>query len=355
MSDYKIRNGELYHFGVKGMKWGRRRYQSQDGTLTPAGKKRYADDGPRKSRHQLVLEEKYRKSGMSSLEAEQAARKRIRSERVLAAVAATTVTACAAYVIHKKLKERTDGLIKAGDTLQNISSPSSEARLHDMFYASNTKKDNKRYAGLLGLARQTTEGEAYLMELQSTKDIKVASRDKAAKMFGDLYKNDPDFRSASAEYVSKHFAGGNRVQDINDMSSKNIKKMYQNFNVNLTRAEKSAARPDKKFYEKLKSSGYGAIQDVNDMDFSGFNAKNPLIVFGDNNSVKIRKVSKLNGDALAKSGIKEALKANGESATKAFMETLGPMSAMLLTSSAIQTYAEDYQKNPAVNDKKHKR
>ena len=35
---------ELYHYGVKGMKWGVRRYQSQDGSLTPAGKKRYSSN-----------------------------------------------------------------------------------------------------------------------------------------------------------------------------------------------------------------------------------------------------------------------------------------------------------------------
>ena len=33
----------LAHHGIKGMKWGRRRYQNPDGSLTPAGKKRYDD------------------------------------------------------------------------------------------------------------------------------------------------------------------------------------------------------------------------------------------------------------------------------------------------------------------------
>lgn len=40
-------DNELKHFGIKGMKWGVRRYQNKDGSLTPAGKKRYDDDdGP---------------------------------------------------------------------------------------------------------------------------------------------------------------------------------------------------------------------------------------------------------------------------------------------------------------------
>lgn len=35
-------NNELYHFGVKGMQWGVRRYQNKDGTLTKAGRKKMA-------------------------------------------------------------------------------------------------------------------------------------------------------------------------------------------------------------------------------------------------------------------------------------------------------------------------
>lgn len=35
---------ELYHHGVKGQKWGVRRYQNSDGSLTAAGRRRYAKE-----------------------------------------------------------------------------------------------------------------------------------------------------------------------------------------------------------------------------------------------------------------------------------------------------------------------
>lgn len=37
----RLPSNELYHHGVKGQKWGVRRYQNPDGSLTPAGMKKY--------------------------------------------------------------------------------------------------------------------------------------------------------------------------------------------------------------------------------------------------------------------------------------------------------------------------
>lgn len=68
-------NNELYHWGVKGMKWGVRRYQNKDGSLTDAGQKRYARDAKEKEydKYDTTTSSYYKeskKNGRSDLQAD---------------------------------------------------------------------------------------------------------------------------------------------------------------------------------------------------------------------------------------------------------------------------------------------
>ena len=50
-------DASLSHHGIKGMRWGVRRYQNKDGSLTSAGKKRYdvdIEDAVTKKQKQIV-------------------------------------------------------------------------------------------------------------------------------------------------------------------------------------------------------------------------------------------------------------------------------------------------------------
>lgn len=59
--DY-LETRELYHHGIKGQKWGVRRYQYEDGTLTPAGRKRYLKMA-KKDAKEYTLAKMYTKEG----------------------------------------------------------------------------------------------------------------------------------------------------------------------------------------------------------------------------------------------------------------------------------------------------
>ena len=408
---------ELYHYGIKGMKWGVRRFQKKDGSLTSAGKKRYSEDFERaksnlsaakenrrtayteynkayykyqlvptktnyaktvdclnkarsadkteakakldykvakyesnggfnssikKSKHQQVLEEKYRNQGYSDKQATIMARDRIRTERVVVGAAALTVTACAAYAANKYVKNRTDGIIKSGDILQRIEMQNTDGKLHDMFYASSGSHDNKRYEGILGMTRQKQTGKAYIMKLEAQNDIRVASKEKAAKVFGELYKNDADFRESVKNNVSQHFGGSNKIKDINNMSDRNIRKMYDNFNSGLIHIRDQGSGADKKFYNKLKEAGYGAIQDVNDMKYSGYNAKNPLIVFDNaKQNIMTKTFEELTDKkAVNKKGAIELGKSTLEGMGKDLLSS--PYTAVAAAGTAGTMYVSDY-------------
>ena len=74
----KMENNELYHHGVKGMRWGVRRYQNKDGTLTKAGQRKYNKEVERLKQESKTLTNKKRTA--QKLERLESMRKKVKEK-----------------------------------------------------------------------------------------------------------------------------------------------------------------------------------------------------------------------------------------------------------------------------------
>lgn len=311
--DDLIGSKELYHHGIKGQKWGVRRFQKKDGSLTPAGRKRYDDDGPKKkqskipktkSMYRINLEDKYQKQGMTKEQAEQAAARRIKGEQYAVAAAAVTVAACVAYNKHKNYS--TDKIISQNTELHRIMGlgEKEQVRIGERQYVSYKKMDNMKYRGFMGeqqlskaknINNQTKgryygEQKVYDFTIKAKQDLKVASEKRAKDTLSQLFKNDSNFRDSYVKSLDdfqerflrgKEFPANHRqtVDAIRKGKPVNEKKAYDLFNFLLINNSDNAKNAQNAFYDSLKKQGMNAIVDTNDKKHSFTKAIAPIITF----------------------------------------------------------------------------
>lgn len=382
---------ELYHFGVKGMKWGVRRYQNEDGSLTSLGKKRdkmlsdrkvakrnsttsnivnaeYSrrefedaktrlklENQKKKSKRQQDLEKKYLKQGFAKDEAEIKAYNRAKTETILKVAGGIALASAAAYVAYKHYDKVTDRVFEKGSKIGRLTNDGSEPT-NRAFYGFVNKHDKDRYEGLYGKTLGAN-GTVYRKAMRASGDINIASPESARKVLKNMFDTDKQ----SFDAFKKH------IDDMADFippigkqgrlwhkakreldSGKIGDSTYKAFNTMLVCHTKEQQPINDKFYSAMKKAGYGAIRDVNDKENSGYFARNPLIVF-DTDKIDVEGFTKLGSDHIDSMFAKE----QGKVAAHALVNEFGPIGAVFATSmgamklvnrSSETKFVENYRK-----------
>ena len=308
---------ELYHHGIKGQKWGIRRYQYADGTYTPAGRKRYG-------------------VSQSSSNAQRVATMMGMRVKDVVNTARTQVTG----------RQYVDTYLKRGTTFARIQT--SKEFENFAFYATYKKADSDKYMGLFGknltsransdakraektanasgseadaatakqLRDKANNMKVYQLKLETTKKLKVPSDENASDITANLLK-DSEFKKnvvASIEDSKEKMrrptqqvlfkqAQNALNKDPSKMTTSEKVAVYKALNLSLTNHNQQEVAAQAKFYSELKKKGYNALLDYNDKDYSSYHAKRPMIVF-DTDSVKLQSVTETNPKVVEKMYVK---------------------------------------------------
>lgn len=313
-----VSQNELYHHGIKGMKWGIRRFQNEDGSLTSAGKKRYDDDStgsdkrlssnsdsktPRKGliqKRKDKLTERYISKGYGPEAAKTMAEQRMRTEAVLAVVGAVAVTAVAIKVARRIGQDYVDQTFKSGKVIQNIGA-NPDANFKDTpFFAAVNRADKKAYGMMYpnekrGMAKNfaAQRGLQYQgifnNQVKLTRDVKRASVANAQKIFYEKMDKDPQFKKGVLDTLKKTAYDDPLAVSNYTKNGIRSRKLYDRFNQALATPQFQDAGIHKQYYDEMKKHGYNAILDINDTRYSGYKkiSKNPTIFFGDDKWEKI--------------------------------------------------------------------
>lgn len=212
-------------------------------------------------------------------------------------------------------KKHFDGVLKANKTvLRTLSYNKDRTKDADMFYAATNVWDKHQYDALFNAPTPKTivdeNGKSlgsglyckYAIDNKVATDMKVASEDSGAKIFGDLFKKNRDFYNfvTSDDRMSNYFVDSkykfrgyreakeslDKLKGGEEISEDDVKRIYRMFNYVIpfdgqgnSRAQKDMATQRARFFTAAKEAGYGALLDTNDAIYGAFKARQPVIVF----------------------------------------------------------------------------
>ena len=205
-----IKADELYHHGIKGQKWGVRRFQNPDGTLTEAGRQRARASG----RHE--------KNGSPPQKKDGPEKKQIDSDRLKKALAvgAAVTAATAVGVLASRSFNREanvlDGFLKEyGDTIigeqQALSNKLSELE-------KNARADNVGFQ----------EASARAGKLYSDNERNISEARSRLRSSSDYTRKYTD-RSLDTLAVKRHFQGELKASDYLAVRTEQGKQAVQKF------------------------------------------------------------------------------------------------------------------------------
>lgn len=252
--------GFLFHHGVKGQKWGIRRWQNEDGTLTPEGKEHYRT-------HDYEFEKGFRFN--------------------------TTVAS------------------KYGTFFDN------QPKVNYVYDAGN-ETDSHIYKGILTYAK-VLNGSQYIAtkEYEAVNDLKAPSDTKAVDLFVEAYKDNPSEMAKGLTTMRKYVDFNKKMlskrgidlskamNDVLDGPKKYNKRTSEEelrnigFKLMVNNSgmlgDPKVAKAVDAFYNKIKSKGYNALIDYNNRGVYN-DAQMPLIILDSLKDLKVKNIVSLNVD-----------------------------------------------------------